>query len=116
MIDKRRPAYGTSAPIDSRVYAINHTAKQLLESLSLWPQVGGARCCAYQKMQVWQDDIQQSLIFDAADIACEDLGYIIEHQVLHYELLQLAQQKLTVLLEHNIQNFEVGAGYSAALL
>jgi 2-octaprenylphenol hydroxylase len=72
---------------DSRVYAINHSSKELLQQLGVWVLLDPARCAPYQRMHVWDAATSASIDFDAQSIASPDLGAILEESVIKKALL-----------------------------
>lgn len=71
---------------DPRVYAVSPASVRLFEALDLWRGIVAERVSPYSAMRVWEDDIQQSLRFDAADARVARLGYIVENRVMQQRL------------------------------
>ncbi|MDH5517957.1 MAG: UbiH/UbiF/VisC/COQ6 family ubiquinone biosynthesis hydroxylase [Gammaproteobacteria bacterium] len=72
---------------DLRVSAISHSSQQVLDYLGVWSGIEKRRCCAYEKMQVWDAQGDGEVIFDAADSGVKELGHIVENRVLQLALL-----------------------------
>ncbi|HEY1076204.1 MAG TPA: UbiH/UbiF/VisC/COQ6 family ubiquinone biosynthesis hydroxylase [Fontimonas sp.] len=71
---------------DPRVYAVSPASVRLLESLGVWRGIAAERVAPYRAMQVWEDDIDQGLHFDAADARTDLLGHIVENRVIQQHL------------------------------
>ena len=67
---------------DLRVYALAPDNAGLLERLGVWPQVRAARAQPYRRMRVWDAAGGGELRFDAASMAREALGWIVENDLL----------------------------------
>lgn len=91
LIDKQEPAaFDSGSEIDSRVYALNGVSKQLLSSLSegVATVFNEDRACAYSKMTVWEDELENALSFNHEDSDADELGHILEHNYLHHAVYQ----------------------------
>ncbi len=75
------PAWQPSQP-DLRVYAFAPDNAQLLAALGVWPAVLAARACAYRRMRVWDAAGGDELRFDADTLGREQLGWIVENDLL----------------------------------
>lgn len=73
---------------DLRVSAISHSSQNVFEYLGVWQGITKRRCCAYEKMQVWDAQGDGEVIFDAADSGVRELGHIIENKVIQLALLE----------------------------
>ena len=67
---------------DLRVYALAPDNAALLDALGVWPQVVRARAQPYRKMRVWGAGGGDELAFDAATLARDELGWIVENGLL----------------------------------
>ena len=67
---------------DLRVYALAPDNAALLDALGVWPQVVRARAQPYRKMRVWDAGGGDELAFDAATLARDELGWIVENGLL----------------------------------
>ncbi len=76
----------------NRISAITPLSAQLITAADAWQQITQQRCCAYQHMHVWEQDGTAELNFDARDIASNQLGYMIENQLIQSALAQQSQQ------------------------
>lgn len=73
---------------DLRVFALSPASINLLTTLQAWPPPHAARVCAYRHMQVWRQDPDRGLRFDAAALGWSRLGCIVEYSVLQHALAQ----------------------------
>lgn len=74
-----------------RVSAINHSSQNVFKYLSVWEGIESRRCCAYEKMHVWDAQGDGEVTFDAADSGVKELGHIIENKVIQLALLERIQ-------------------------
>ena len=82
LVEGREPARWQPATPDLRVYAFAPDNAQLLQALGVWPAVQSARACAYRRMRVWDAAGGEELSFDADRLGREQLGWIIENDLL----------------------------------
>ncbi len=78
---------------DSRVFALNHASKKLLESIAVWPGDDNVRVFPYEHMHVWDASGDGELHFDAAEVGALSLGYIVEGRVIHDWLVKAASEE-----------------------
>jgi 2-octaprenylphenol hydroxylase len=80
-----------NARIDPRVVALSRASERLLRRAGAWTQIPAERLFAYERMRIWHESIAPTsgdvLVFDAADVAEPNLGYIAEHRALQTALL-----------------------------
>lgn len=80
---------------DLRVSAINHSSQNVFKALGVWSGIEKRRCCAYEKMHVWDAQANGQgggeVTFDAADSGVKELGHIIENRVIQLALLERIQ-------------------------
>jgi ubiquinone biosynthesis UbiH/UbiF/VisC/COQ6 family hydroxylase len=101
------PPDGLEASWDARVYALNHTAQQLLSSLKVWGAMDAARIAPVDAMIVKGDGEQPGHIsFDAYGAHADTLAWIVEDRNLN--------QALDAALRF-AQNVHVVAGRAVAL-
>jgi len=67
---------------DLRVFALAPDNVVLLDGLGVWPQVLAARAQPYRRMRVWDAGGGDELCFDAAALARDELGWIVENGLL----------------------------------
>lgn len=75
------PRWSAQHP-DLRVFALAPDNAALLDALGVWPQVLAARAQAYRRMRVWDAGGGGELGFDAASLARDELGWIVENGLL----------------------------------
>ncbi len=80
----------------ARVSALSHASERILQRLGAWPAIAELRCTAYQTMQVWDQDSFAKIEFSASDVVQDNLGYIVENQIIANGLLKQVQQQSNV--------------------
>ncbi len=73
---------------DLRVSAITRASQRIFESLGVWPEMERLRVSPFRQMHVWDAGGSQSIHFDAADVAEDTLGHIVENRVIQSALHQ----------------------------
>ena len=101
-----------------RVSAINMASKHIFSKLDVWPDICAQRLQDYQHMHVWDKAGYGKLSFSTADIVnahftqekIEQLGWIIENNVIRHALWNKAQQDegITFYTDEKITNLGVG--------
>lgn len=82
LVEGREPARWRADQPDLRVYAFAADNVALLDSLGVWNAVRTARVQPYRRMRVWDAAGGGELGFDADTLGREQLGWIIENDVL----------------------------------
>ncbi len=82
LIERTAPASFDHKNYDPRVYALSQASAEFLTTLDVWSAVAGQRASAYRDMRVWQDDLSQELHFCARETRAEQLGWIVENNLL----------------------------------
>lgn len=86
-----RPAFSESDEVALRVSAIATGSAELLKSVGAWQHVSESRLSPYECMRVWEEnDTPRSaatLVFEAAEFAVPQLGFIVENVLLQDALL-----------------------------
>lgn len=84
----RTPAVGAGPGL--RVFAIAPAGRAILDACGAWQALPPAMTAPYERMRVWQSGGTPfgpgSIGFDAADGGAADLGHIVDHDWLRYEL------------------------------
>lgn len=100
----------TPAPADNRDYslrvsAISPASKAFLEQLDVWSGIDAQRSASYTKMSVWEKDSFAAIDFSAAEVFADELGQIIENDVIRWALWQqvIQQQNVTLINETCLQ-------------
>lgn len=70
---------------DARVFALNHTAKNLLSKLKVWDALNLQRIAPVEAMHVF-DEASAALILDAYSANQQELAWIVEDQNLNHAL------------------------------
>lgn len=74
------------AAYDLRVSAISPSSREFLSGLDIWSRLDASRVCAYEQMYIWHQHGGAHVSFDAVDLACSDLGAIVENRMLQQTL------------------------------
>lgn len=82
LVEGREPAHWRASQADLRVYAFAPDNAALLDRLGVWSQVRAARAQPYRRMRVWDAGGGGELDFDADSFAREQLGWIVENDLL----------------------------------
>ncbi|WP_235965183.1 UbiH/UbiF/VisC/COQ6 family ubiquinone biosynthesis hydroxylase [Sediminihaliea albiluteola] len=100
------PELADLGSFDSRVSALNMQSIALLQQLGAWSAISDYRACAYPRMHVWDAEGTGAIAFDAAEVDCEALGYIVENRVVVHGLLQqvLPAPDIKILAPHSLQS------------
>lgn len=80
--------------LDMRVSAINHSSIRLLKRLGVWDAIW--RMCPFRHVEVWEEG-GPPLRFSARDIACAQLGFIVENNLIQIALLEKIKGDITLL-------------------
>ncbi|WP_440874314.1 FAD-dependent monooxygenase [Thalassotalea sp. PLHSN55] len=97
-----------------RVSAINSASKQIFDNLDVWSLISEQRLQPYQHMHIWDKAGYGKIDFDLAQvqqsIATEQLGFIIENNVIRNALWQQAQndQGIRFFTQELLTNIAVG--------
>lgn len=65
-----------------RVSALTLASHDLLSNMGIWDEIDPRQLMPYQKMHVWDQLGSASINFDAAELYCDALGFIVENQTL----------------------------------
>ena len=91
------PALAPDADIGLRVSALAPATVDLLREVGAWDHIAG-RASPYDRMQVWDaaadPDGPATVLFDAAEFAATELGFIVENELVRlalYKVLQASQ-------------------------
>eukprot|EP01097_Dermamoeba_algensis_P008259 TRINITY_DN5439_c0_g1_i1.p1 TRINITY_DN5439_c0_g1~~TRINITY_DN5439_c0_g1_i1.p1 ORF type:complete len:492 (+),score=97.96 TRINITY_DN5439_c0_g1_i1:47-1522(+) len=86
---------------DLRVYSLSHATVDLFKAIGVWKEMEDARVTPYRSMHVWDSTGNGNINFRAADYQLDNLGYIVEHNiitsVLHQRLRKLNVEVLAPL-------------------
>ena len=70
-----------SEKFDSRVVALSNKSREFLQTLGVWQSLSLQRHCPYKEMFVWDGEGTGSIRFDCHDIRENQLGYIVENNI-----------------------------------
>ena len=82
LVEGREPPRWSAESPDLRVYAFAPDNAALLQECDVWDAVLAARAPAYRRMRVWDGAGGGELAFDADALGREQLGWIIENNLL----------------------------------
>ena len=82
LVEGREPPRWSAESPDLRVYAFAPDNAALLQECGVWDVVLAARAPAYRRMRVWDGAGGGELAFDADALGREQLGWIIENNLL----------------------------------
>ena len=82
LIEGREPAHWSAGTPDLRVYAFASDNAALFDGLGIWDSVRSARAQAYRRMRVWDASGGGELSFDADLLGRDQLGWIVENNLL----------------------------------
>ena len=89
LLEARPPApWSTAAEVDLRVVGLAPSSLQLLDELGVWTAIRTARASPYAHMHVWDAQSGASISFDAASEGRQQLGYIVENNLVQWALWQ----------------------------
>ena len=80
------PAAFNPQTYDPRVYALSPGTVKFLETLGVWNRIAAQRVSPYGRMQIWDEQPDSALVFDAAELGVSDLGHIVEDGLLRAAL------------------------------
>ncbi len=89
IVEHREPApFDPAAPVGLRVSAFSPGSVDVLREAGAWRQIERQRHCAYRRMIVEDRDETTVLQFDAPEFGLEQLGTIIENDLVQWTLWQ----------------------------
>ncbi len=77
-----------NAPWQARVSALTEASVKLFKYLGAWEGMVAQRVCPYTHMAVWDGEGTGEVAFDAESMSYNQLGYIVENEVIRNALLQ----------------------------
>ncbi|PJE79117.1 2-octaprenylphenol hydroxylase [invertebrate metagenome] len=87
-------------PYSPRVSALNHATIRFFQTLGIWNSIQETRSCPYHHMTVWENPGTGHIDFDASAINCNDIGHIVENQVIRQALLNAIAQRSVTCFDH----------------
>lgn len=103
------PAEPPQGPYDLRVSALTRASESMLRALEAWEPMAAIRVSPFRHMHVWDAGGGQSIHFDAADVAEDTLGHIVENRLLQWSLHQRLQGRdsIDVLIPAQLEGLQV---------
>ncbi|WP_127958955.1 FAD-dependent 2-octaprenylphenol hydroxylase [Serratia microhaemolytica] len=99
-----------------RVSAINAASQRLLQQLGVWQEILSLRASAYQAIEVWERDSFGKIHFDAREYGYQQLGHIVENDLIQQTLYQKARQLNDITLISPAQLKQVAWGENDAFV
>nr|WP_086940277.1 FAD-dependent 2-octaprenylphenol hydroxylase [Thaumasiovibrio occultus] len=93
VIEGREPELALSDDYANRVSALTRASERYLQRLGVWDSIASRRVAPYTQMAVWEHDSFGAIEFDAADFGEDNLGHIVENQVIQAALWQQVAQQ-----------------------
>ncbi len=100
LVDSKSIADWDETTTCPRVSAINIASSNLFRYLKVWPGIERRRFSRYAGMHVWEENSEASISFDAREMGCRELGYIIENNAVTGALADKLRQ------HHNVSILE----------
>ena len=94
-------------PYDLRVSTLSPASVRILEALDAWTGVTAIRACAFSRMQVWDDDPADALIFDRPAPPSTVLGHVVENRLVRHALWNAASG--VEFIEDRLESMEVSS-------
>ena len=95
---------------EPRVSSINLESEYLLQQCGIWQRLDSARLQSFDRIEVWDDGMAESLVFEAADAGLPHLGHIIENEHIRYFALESALEQPGVrLVPQGLETFHQSA-------
>jgi 2-octaprenylphenol hydroxylase len=84
-----------------RVSAINLASMRIFSHLGIAKQILDTRACGYRSMQIWDANSDAKIHFNADDAGHDNLGYIIENDIIINILLNYIKDHSNIILRHD---------------
>jgi 2-polyprenylphenol 6-hydroxylase len=106
-------APAAAAPLEPRVVALSRASERVLTHAGAWDRINGPRIQPYERMRIWHESVAPGsddvLVFDAADAAEPNLGYIAENRLVQSALLEAFTAAGGHIERASLDALEVGA-------
>lgn len=87
LLEARAPtAWDAQAEVDLRVVGLAPSSIALLDELDVWTSIRATRAGPYAHMHVWDAESGAAIDFDAASEGRDQLGYIVENNLVQWTL------------------------------
>ncbi len=81
---------------DPRVVALTPASMNFLQDINVWERILATRVCPYRFMYVWDDEGTGNIHFSAEALGRNELGFIVENQLVLNSLLEKIHQSQQV--------------------
>ncbi len=89
LLEARAPsAWNAADEVDLRVVGLAPSSLALLDDLGVWASIRESRAGPYARMHVWDAESGATIDFDAASEGHDQLGYIVENNLVQWTLWQ----------------------------
>lgn len=89
LVEARAPTpWSPDDDVDLRVVGLAPSSVGLLDELGVWPSIRDSRASPYAHMHVWDAATGAAIHFDAASEGRDLLGYIVENNLVQWQLWQ----------------------------
>jgi len=89
LVEARAPQpWQVQDEVDLRVVGLAPSSIKLLDDLDVWTSIREARSSPYARMHVWDAESGASISFDSASEGRQQLGYIVENNLVQWTLWQ----------------------------
>lgn len=106
LIDRSSKIEWHSGKYHPRVSAVNIASMKLFRGLKVWDAICEKRISPYRSMEVWENNSNANISFSAQDLGLEQLGFIIENDVITSSLLEKLQQNYNAVIMGNLELLE----------
>lgn len=96
IIEAYPPTEQAGKTVSNRVSALTLASQKMLHQFGIWHGLKQGRSCSYQQMQVWEKDSFTKISFDCQSLGLDQLGYIIENNLIRAQLWQKVAQQANV--------------------
>lgn len=108
MVERERPSpWVATDPADLRVFALSRASTRILDAAGAWKSIESSRASAYERMRVWHEsarpDGDDVLVFDAAEMAEPNLGYIVENRLIQTALYVALRERGVAIIESSLE-------------
>lgn len=107
LLEKTQPKleWDNTRPYQARVSALTRASENILKNLGVWDGIEKRRFHAFTDTHVWEDISSAEVHFSAAEISEENLGFVIENEVI-----------VASLWERLIQHDRVGCAFGEKIV
>ena len=93
--------------VETRVSAINHNSQKFLKELNVWNDIKQNRISPYYAMQVWDNNLEDSINITAEELSEHNLGHIVENDLIVESLIeQIKKTDISIFENAKIQEIQ----------